>query len=139
MLPLEDISTMPHEMLVMVVCGPKLAANVPIPDLIISGRKPNWEQHRFLESRFGVSDVQEITRGACIANNIDGASDQVFFTRYSDIVNEVGAMIEEGVLRKEQVLLILETCDDNYNKQFHFFDYDDEGMIEGSWPYGVLA
>lgn len=139
MFPLEDIGTMPPQMLVLVVCGPKLAANAPIPDVVVGDRKPNWEQHRFLERQFGANDVREITRGACIANNIDGVSDQVFFTRYGDIVNEVGALIEEGVLRKEQVLLVLETCDDSYNKQLHYFDYDDQGMILGEWPYGVLG
>lgn len=139
MFPLEDIATIPPEMLVLVVCGPKLAANAPIPDVGWVDRKPNWEQHRFLERQFGANDVREITREACIKNNIYGASDQVFFTRYSDVVNEVGALIEEGVLRKEQVLLVLETCDENYNKQLHYFNFDDEGMIEGEWPYGVLG
>lgn len=139
MFPLEDISTIPPEMLVLVVCGPKLAANAPIPDVVVGDRKPNWEQHRFLEARFGANDVREITRDTCIFNNIESDVDLVFFTRYGDIVNEIGALIEEGVLHKEQVLLVLETCDENYNKRLLHFSYNDQGMIEGEWPYGVLG
>lgn len=43
-------------------------------------------------------------------------------------------MVDSGVLKKEQVEIKL-FCE-NANPETHTFD--DEGMIDGSWPYGCL-
>ena len=57
----------------------------------------------------------------------------VFMTRYDMIPNELGSLIAEGKIKKEDVVVHL--CTEIAWRSFHF---DDEGFFEEDWPYGIL-
>ena len=58
----------------------------------------------------------------------------VFMTRYDIIPNELGLLIAEGKIKKEDVVVHLRT--ETTWRSFHF---NDEGFFEEDWPFGILS
>lgn len=83
---------------------------------------------------FGIQRAVKAVQLALTNSNVSANGTTVIVTRSSEVVNFFGLMVDSGVLKKEQVEIKL--FRENANPETHTFD--DEGMIDGSWPYGCL-
>lgn len=109
---------------ISVYCG----QNLQITDLFKVEFDEKALTFAFPEGEMGAEGLRNLARSFLI-------SDVNYITRYSTILNELGNMVFERVIQKEQVKIHL-LSDDRNNWSEH--SMDDDGILNTPWPYGCL-
>lgn len=122
---------------IIIVCGPGLSSEMAYGGINQKGYTSIWTNSYFVsfpEQDMSAQLVREMLE-ADVKGYFIAGENLVYFTRYGDLLNHAGGMIEDGVLKAEQVVLILVDNEGVVTE----FSYTPEGFIDGNWPYGILG
>lgn len=81
----------------------------------------------FPEASMGNQDVIDMVR-------LSVRQDMVYVTRCGTVINALGELIEENILKAEDVIIHLFN-----NNQWTEHKFTEEGYLAEGWPYGVLG
>lgn len=110
-----------------VICGPELTndeAWSKIPSGVLG-------LVLFPEQDMGAEQVRKTTTRWVLDNHDVGIT---FVTRYDMIPNELGGLIADGKISKDEVSIHL--CRQG---AWSVHNFTEEGYMENSWPFGVLS
>lgn len=116
----------------VVICGPNMSTDDAF-ELYGNGGNTKHALVSFPEKNKGAAACRMLVHDWVNDSSVD-IEMVVFMTRYDMIPNELGGLIAEEKIKKEDVTVHL--LRDGVWKTFHF---NDEGFFEGGWPFGILS
>ena len=116
----------------VVICGPNMSTDDAF-ELYDNGGNAKHALVSFPEKNKGAEACRILVHDWVNDSSVD-IEMVVFMTRYAMIPNELGGLIAEGKIKKEDAVVHLRT--ETTWRSFHF---NDEGFFEEDWPFGILS
>ena len=116
----------------VVICGSNMSTDDAF-ELYDNGGNTKHALVSFPEKNKGAEACRMLVRD-CVNDSSVDIEMVVFMTRYDMIPYELGVMIAEGKIKKEDAVVHLRT--ETTWRSFHF---NDEGFFEEDWSCGILS